>query len=80
MRVIDRINPFKRKSTPQRLVETVEDTLAKPLAKKVKLPDPPSGKTVRTSLVTLAGFLGVTAGSAGISSLRRRAEAPKAGS
>jgi hypothetical protein len=79
MRLIERVNPFERKSTPQRLVETVEDTLGKPLG-KVKLPDLPGDKALRTGLVTLAGLAGVTAGSAGISSLRRRAEAPKAGS
>jgi hypothetical protein len=79
-RLVQRINPFKHKSTSQRLVETVEDTLSKPMGKKVKLPDAPSAKTLRTGAWTLAGVMGLTAGSAGVSSLRRRAEAPKGGS
>jgi len=80
MRVIDRINPTKRKSAPQRLVESVEDALPKPMRGKVKLPDPPSGRTLRTGLLALAGALGVTVGSAGVSSLRRRAATPTGGS
>jgi hypothetical protein len=80
MRLIDRINPFNRKSAPQRLVESVEDAISKPMGRKVSLPNPPSGKAVRTGLLALAGAMGVTAGSAGISSLRRRVEAPKGGS
>lgn len=78
------INPFKRKSAPQRIVESVEDALAKPMkqkaklptGQKVKLPSAPSGKAVRTGLLTLGGLLGLTAGSAGVSSLRHRAEPP----
>jgi hypothetical protein len=80
MRLIDRINPFNHKSAPQRLVESVEDAISKPMGRKVKLPDPPSGKAMRTGLLALAGAMGVTAGSAGISSLRRRVEASKGGS
>lgn len=81
MRRIDRINPFKRKSTSQRILESVEDALAKPMGrKKIELPSLPSDKRRRTGLLTLAGFLGLTAGSAGISSLRRRAEGPKGAS
>jgi len=77
MRLIDRINPFKRRSAPQRLVVGVEDTIVKPLGDKLKLPNLPSGKNVRTGLLALGGAVGLTAGSAGISSLRRRNEAPK---
>jgi hypothetical protein len=80
MQLIDRINPFNRKSAPQRLVESVEDAISKPIGRKVKLPDPPSGKAMRTGLLALAGAMGLTAGSAGVSSLRRRAEGPKGGS
>jgi hypothetical protein len=78
MRLVDRINPLRRRSAPQRLVDSVEDAIVKPIG-KVKLPDPPSGKAVRAGLLTLGGAVGVTAGSAAISSLRRRTEA-KAGS
>jgi len=80
MRLVDRINPLDRKSAPQRLVESVEDAISKPIGHKVKLPDPPSGKAMRTGLLALGGAMGITAGSAGVSSLRRRAEASKDGS
>ena len=80
MRLIDRINPFDHKSAPQRLVESVEDAISKPMGRKVTLPDPPSGRAVRTGALALAGALGLTAGSAGVSSLRRRAGAAKDGS
>ncbi len=81
MRLIDRVNPLRRrKSAPKRLVESVEDALSKPIGAKVKLPNPPPGKAARAGLLALGGAVGVTAGSAGISSLRRRAEAPKGGS
>jgi len=80
MQLMDRINPFNRKSTPQRIVETVEDAISKPIGRKVRLPDPPSGKAMRTGLLALAGAMGVTAGSAGLSSLRRRGEASQDGS
>jgi hypothetical protein len=57
--------PFKRKSRMQRLVDSV---------KKVDLPDVPSDKAVRAGLIAAGGLTGLTAGSAGISSLRRRSE------
>jgi hypothetical protein len=57
--------PFKRKSRVQRLVDAV---------KKVDLPDLPSDKAVRAGLIAAGGLTGLTAGSAGISSLRRRSE------
>lgn len=72
MQLIDRMNPLNRKSTPQRIVERVQDVIS-----NVRLPDPPSGKTVRAGLLALGGAIGAAAGSAGISSLRRRGEAPK---
>jgi hypothetical protein len=57
--------PFKRKSRMQRLVDSV---------KKVDLPDVPSDKAVRAGLIAAGGLTGLTAESAGISSLRRRSE------
>jgi len=78
MRLNDRINPLKpRKSAPQRLVKSLEDVLSKPAGRKVKLPRPPSNQAVRAGLLALAGAMGATAGSAGVSSLRRRAGGPK---
>ncbi|MGN6187490.1 MAG: hypothetical protein ACTHOE_01215 [Conexibacter sp.] len=40
--------------------------------KKVDLPDLPSDKAMRAGLIAAGGLTGLTAGSAGISSLRRR--------
>ena len=81
MQLMDRINPFNRKSAPKRLVESVEDAISKPIGRKVRLPDPPSDKAMRAGLLAFAGAMGITAGSAGVSSLRRRAaEASKDGS
>jgi hypothetical protein len=54
--------PFKRKSQLQRLLG------------KLSLPYRPSSKTVKVGAITAGGLAGLTAGSAGISSLRRRAE------
>jgi hypothetical protein len=59
------MRPFKRKSRLQRLLTTV---------KNVDLPGRPSDKAVRAGLIAAGGLTGLTAGSAGISSLRRRIE------
>jgi hypothetical protein len=67
---------FKRKSQRQRLLAKVNDSLAAP-AKKLRLPDRLSDKTVKTGLIAAGGLTGLTAGSAGISSLRRRTEGPR---
>jgi hypothetical protein len=61
---------FKRKSTLEQLVDAVTDSLDVPEGIKTKLP--PSGKAVKASLLTAGGLAGLTAASAGISSLRRR--------
>ncbi|HYV16437.1 MAG TPA: hypothetical protein VE972_10490 [Conexibacter sp.] len=59
---------FKRKSRRQRLLETVKDSL------RIRLPGRPSDKTVKIGAIAAGGLTGLTAGSAGISSLRRRIE------
>jgi hypothetical protein len=63
---------IKRKSQLERLLETVEDTLDPSSWKKVELPS--SAKAVKTGLITAGGLAGLTAVSAGISSIRRRTE------
>jgi hypothetical protein len=65
---------FHRKSRLQRLLETAESSIATPIVKRVHLPDRPSDKTVKVGLIAAGGLTGLTAGSAGISSLRRRGE------
>lgn len=57
--------PFRRRSRLQRLLDSV---------KHVDLPDLPSGRAKRAGLIAAGGLTGLTAGSAGISSLRRRGE------
>ena len=63
---------FNRKSQLQRLLETVNDTLDPSSWKSVELPG--SGKALKTGLIAAGGVAGLTAASAGISSIRRRAE------
>jgi hypothetical protein len=67
---------LRRKSRLQRLRGTV-DSLAGPVAKKLDMPDWASDKAVKAGLITVGGLTGLTAGSAGISSLRRRVEGPE---
>ena len=68
---------FKRKSWPRRLLATVTHALPGPIGRKRDLPDlpgRPSDKAVKAGLITAGGLAGLTMGSAGISSLRRRIE------
>jgi hypothetical protein len=58
------MRPFKRTSRLQQVVATV----------KQAVPGRPSAKTVKAGAITVGGLVGATAGSAGISSLRRRSE------
>jgi hypothetical protein len=60
------MRPFKRTSRLQHLIATV----------KQARPGRPSAKTVKAGMITVGGLVGVTAGSASISSLRRRSEEP----
>jgi LPXTG-motif cell wall-anchored protein len=63
---------FNRKSQLQRLLETVNDTLDPSSWKNVELPS--TGKALKTGLIAAGGVAGLTAASASISSIRRRAE------
>jgi hypothetical protein len=63
---------FNRKSQLQRLLETVNDTLDPSSWRNVELPG--SAKTLKTGLIAAGSVAGLTAASAGISSIRRRAE------
>lgn len=65
---------FKRKSRRKRLFETIGHSIAAPIANKVHLPGRPPDRTVKVGLIAAGGLTGLTAGSAGISSLRRRVE------
>lgn len=65
---------IRRKSRPKRLLATVQDALAAPFSKRIGLPVRPSDKTVKVGLIAAGGLTGLTAGSAGVSALRRRSE------
>ena len=65
---------FKRKSPVERFLDTVSDSLDALDSVKPNLPRGGSGKAVKASLLTAGGLAGLTAASAGISSLRRRSE------
>jgi hypothetical protein len=65
MRLLD------RKSQMQRALETFTDSLDVPSGVK-SLPDVGSSKALKVGLIAAGGLAGLTAGSAGISSLRRR--------
>jgi len=64
--------PFSRKSTLQRVLDTLGDQLDVTGVVKPDLPDVSSRKTVKTGLIAAGSVAGLTAASAGISSLRNR--------
>jgi hypothetical protein len=59
-----------RKSRWERMVKPVVDPLELPKGVKSGLADPP--KAVKSSIAAVGGFVGLTAGSAVVSSLRQR--------
>jgi hypothetical protein len=63
---------FNRKSQLERLLDTVSDSLDPSNLKDVQLPE--RGKALKSGAIAAGGLAGLTAASAGISSLRRRAE------
>jgi hypothetical protein len=66
---------FNRKSPLQRLLETVNDSLdASTSGIRSRLPSGDSAKTLTAGLIAAGSLAGLTAASAGISSLRRRSE------
>jgi hypothetical protein len=67
------MRPLSRKSRLQRLRKTVTDSL-EPSGIKSSLPEVGSGKALKTGLIAAGGLAALTAGSAGISSLRRQRE------
>ena len=63
---------FNRKSQFERLLDAVDDALDELPGELKGLPKGGSGRALKAGLITAAGLAGLTAGSAGISSLRRR--------
>jgi hypothetical protein len=66
-------NPFHRKSPLGRLLDTLDDSLD---AAGSRLPSGMRSDKAKVGLVAAGGLAGLTAASAGISSLRRRLEGP----
>jgi hypothetical protein len=69
--------PFKKKSPLQRLLDTLGDSLDIAGDVKPNLPDVGSPKARKAGLIAAGSLAGLTAGSAAISSLRRRLDGPR---
>jgi hypothetical protein len=67
------MRPLSRKTRVQRLRKTVSNSLEMPSIKSA-MPKVGSGKAAKTGLIAAGGLATLTAGSAGISSLRRQWE------
>ena len=65
---------FSKKNQLQRLLETVEDSFDGPTRAEVRRRGVRPGKALKASLFAAGGLAALTAGSAGITSLRRRME------
>jgi hypothetical protein len=68
---VPKLMKLNRKSKLQRIVESATDSLDVPKSIKTGLPGV-GGDTAKKAGLVAAGVAGVTAGSAGISSIRRR--------
>jgi hypothetical protein len=66
---------LRKKSRMERILQTLGDSLDAATDAKVSVPDVSSSKTRRAGLIAAVSAVGLTAGSAGISALRRRSEA-----
>jgi hypothetical protein len=73
-------NPFNRKSPLERLLGTLDDSLGAAGDLTSSLPRRIGSDKARAGLIAAGGVAGLTAASAGISSLRRRLEGPQGGS
>jgi hypothetical protein len=75
-----RLTLRKRKSPLQRVLDTVGDSLGAVSDVRPSMPTLGSDTARKAGLVAAASAIGLTAGSAGISSVRRRATSSKRGS
>jgi hypothetical protein len=65
------MRPFKKKTRLQRFIGSVNDGVDMPNGIKSAVP---SGKLTKAGLIAAGGLAGLTAASAGISSLRRHSD------
>jgi hypothetical protein len=70
-------NPFNRKSPLQRLLATLDDSLDAAGDVTASLPSGIRSHKAKAGLIAAGSLAGLTAASAGISSLRRRLEGPR---
>jgi hypothetical protein len=69
------MRPFhKKESRLQRLIRPVSDSLERPLDVMSSMPRKVSPKARNSGLAAAGGLVGLTAGSAAVSSLRRRSK------
>jgi hypothetical protein len=69
------MRPFhKKESHLQRLIRPVSDSLERPLGAMSNMPRKVSPKAGKSGLAAAGGLVGLTAGSAAVSSLRRRSK------
>ena len=66
------MRPLSRKTRLQRLRKTVSNSLEMPSGIKSGMPGVGAGKAVKIGAIAAGGLAALTAGSAGISSLRRQ--------
>ena len=69
-------NPFNRKSSLDRLLGTLDDSLGAAGDLTSRLPRRIGTDKAKAGLIAAGGLAGLTAASAGVSSLRRRLEGP----
>jgi hypothetical protein len=65
---------LNRKTPLQQFLDSVSDTLDVPDGLRFDIPGGRPGKAVKAGLLAIGGLAGLTAGSAGISSLRHQRE------
>jgi hypothetical protein len=70
-------NPFNRKSALERLFDGLEDALNAAGDATSSLPGTVRSDKAKAGLIAAGGLAGLTAASAGVSSLRRRLEGPR---
>jgi hypothetical protein len=69
-------NPFHRKSAVERLIDALEDSLSAAGDVTSNLPGTVRSDKAKAGLIAAGSLAGLTAASAGVSSLRRRLEGP----
>ena len=73
-------NPIKRKSPLERVFDSLDDSLSAAGDLTSSLPSSVRSNKAKVGLVAAGSVAGLTAASAGLTSLRRRLEGPQAGS